>query len=127
MLSDKDILHKMKEHKKKIFVNEVHNGALFHFKRGPEMTMRRDPSDHLQRYQFKRYYRLDRYRSNKEKLFFNTYNTEYKWVDAQFWMDPSSLNVFWKSTKKDSQIYYVDIYLEDFILTLDLSTSFSLQ
>ena len=41
--------------------------------------------------------------------------------------DPTSLNVFWKSTKKESQIYYVDIYSEDFTLTLDLSTSYSFK
>ena len=127
MLTDRDILCKMKDHKKKIFVKEVYNGALFHFMRGTEMSMRRQPSDILQRYQFKRYYRLDRYKSTKEKMYFNTFNTEYKWIDCQFWMDPTSLNVFWKSTKKESQIYYVDIYLEDFTLTLDLSTSYSLE
>ena len=127
MLTDKDIIRKMNDRKKKLFVKEIKSGALFHFKRGSDATMRRQPSDWLQRYEINRYYRLDKNRSKKEKLYFNTFNTDFEWVDSHFWMDPTSLNVFWKSTKKESQIYYVDIYSEDFTLTLDLSTSYSFK
>ena len=56
MLTDNDIIRKMNDRKKKIFVHEIKSRALFKFKRGSNATMRRQPSDWLQRYEINRYY-----------------------------------------------------------------------
>lgn len=110
MISDQDIVAKLKMKNMTDVLKSIVDEEPFQLVSGDKMEvpLRRQPLHTLDRWSYNINYKLDVRRCTNEKMYFVEVDTSEK---PKFWMDPTTLNICWKSqNKKGDKIYYIDLF-----------------